>query len=310
MNKLLQILSPDEILQKKELLNYIRSWDFANTDPNVINYFTKELKNILGGTLVQLELESNLNPLYRITVNRKIPSNNNSRIFHTSQLRNPPKKAVNGYGRANILGSSIFYAAFASNVAGIEIHPKKGDLITITKWIQEKPLWLTAVYRSGVVLRKSVWTKALLDKMEAPLATQFDSTTIEFYRYFMNILTEEFTKKVSETANLSYFLSASFANKILFGNGSHAEAIVYPSVKNNYQNPNIAIKPKAIKKLRLHSALEAKILNDPSMNQWKWNFEPTSLTQNIDNKNQRIHWSSDHVTDENILKFDPTLEKM
>lgn len=278
-------------------------------DSSLTRYLTKELQVILEGTPILLELESNLNPLYRITVNKKIPNNNNSRILHTSQLRNPPRKFVTRYGRANIPGSSVFYASFTSNVACIEISPKKDDLITITKWVQEKAIWLTPVYRSGLILKKSTWTQELFNRFETNLNTKFDFETTEYYKYFMNILTEEFTKKVLESSDLNYFLSANFANKILFGNGGHTEAIVYPSVRNDYQNPNIAIKPKAMSKFRLHSAVEARILTDPSMNKLKWNFEPTSLTRNIDNKNQLILWNSNNVSDEDMLEFDSTFVK-
>jgi hypothetical protein len=70
----------------------------------------------------------------RLTINKKVPPFENSRIERIRYLLNPPSRYVENLGKANLRNQSIFYATFLPPTAINELKPKPGDLFTISKW--------------------------------------------------------------------------------------------------------------------------------------------------------------------------------
>lgn len=192
----------------------------------------------------------------RITVNNRISKLGNSRITEIGYLKNPPPDCIKNYGRANLIGQSVFYGTFMRPIAIKEMRPNKKERYTVSKWVASdennqivvfpifKPINDTKLYRA-------------LDIFEE---TREDELTVQL-EDMLNDLEEEQVNKIKELLafiaqcfaqeappnNLTYFFTAHLANKIFTSvHSGNVEAITYPSVQDVTKIENIALKPEVV----------------------------------------------------------------
>lgn len=191
-----------------------------------------------------LGVETNIPKIKRLTINRSLPKNNNETITEIEYLKNPPKECVKNYGRANLIGQSVLYGTFILPTALLELRPENGDIITISRWKPKNENETILIY---------------------PIIDYFKTKDFflknRFYEYIQRYSTIEqeiiindnlllsyyFSRKIDRSKHQNYIYSAHFADKILNSTinkeGKKIDAIIYPSVQDTTESPNIAIKP-------------------------------------------------------------------
>ncbi len=185
-------------------------------------------------------------PIYRATVNNRIPVNKeqNKRINAIEYLGHP-KKSSNRYGRANLPNETIFYGAENFLTAISEVNPKIGDLITVSKWEQKK-----------------IHTLTLAPILAKPANSNYSNSLNRFYKSKTafnpnwpnaNLIAQEIFSfmeyefsKVIHINHFDYFFSAYFASRILNKQHIKIDGLIYPSVAQEVQFTNIALKPNII----------------------------------------------------------------
>jgi hypothetical protein len=189
--------------------------------------------------------------LQRLSVNKNLFGGENKRIYEIKYLGNPPPGIVKKFGRANLIGQSIFYSTLNPLTAIKEIKPNVGDLITTSIWKQKEddcflkisPIFKITTLNGDVHNELSLKFKASyensLKKLDKELAEQIDE--------LLKFVADCFAKEVEYGNNYDYTLSAYYADKILnkFQDGT-IDALVYPSVADKLDFSNIAIKPKIL----------------------------------------------------------------
>jgi len=202
--------------------------------------------------LVKSELET-FNPLIfgfdkvipyfeRLTINKRLPNNNNETIKELKHLKNPPSECVNKYGRANLKQQSVLYATFILPTAILEMKPLDGDLVTISRWklkIDNTPLMVCPIIdydNCKDYQLKNEFSKAL--KM-------YPEELQEIIIMDNKLLACFFSRFVDREKNVNYIFSAYFADKILNNHyDGKIDAIIYPSVQDPINSDNIALKPQ------------------------------------------------------------------
>lgn len=180
--------------------------------------------------------------LFRLTINKKLPTNNNERVFELRLLKNPPSEVLHKYGRANLKYQSIFYASFLFPTLILETRPGVGDLVTITKWKLKKENTPLVVY-------------PVIDYQKCndyQLRAEFEKALLQYPKelqkaIFQNycLISKHFGKYVDKGKDINYIFSAHFADKIFHEiHDGQIEAIIYPSVQDSGITSNIAIKPE------------------------------------------------------------------
>jgi hypothetical protein len=178
----------------------------------------------------------------RLTINKRLPKNNNETIRELKYLKNPPSECVNKYGRANLKQQSVLYATFILPTAIFEMKPLDGDLVTISKWrlkLDNTPLMVYPVIdydNCKDYQLKNEFSKAL--KM-------YPKELQEIIIMDNQLLTCYFSRFVDREKDVNYIFSAYFADKILndYYDGK-IDAIIYPSVQDPTNSANIALKPQ------------------------------------------------------------------
>ncbi|MEP1939490.1 MAG: hypothetical protein ABJK11_08010 [Balneola sp.] len=193
----------------------------------------------------------------RLTVNKRLPNNNNKRIDKIRHLYNPPSKYIRNYGRANLKNQSIFYATFLTPTAIDELKPEEGDLITISKWSilnREESLHVFPIFLpenvdsckklTGIVEQtKAIELSLQYDELLKNYSNEEGKVILALQKFISNC----FSKRISSETNNQYVVTASLANKLLYKmfDGT-LEAITYPSVQDSTGIDNIALKPSVL----------------------------------------------------------------
>ncbi len=233
-------------------------------------------------------LTGKLPKLYRYTINKRVPPFENNRLNEISKLKYPPKESVKRYGRANMIGESVLYATFNPLTALNEMRPEIGDYITESQWNQKEetqlcysPIFLkTGDNKSGILNETSI-------HMFTMFMTELDKKPKEQGQQvydLMKFIAECFSKEAKYGNHLDYFLSAHIASKILyvFENGE-AEAILYPSVKENLTLNNICIKPEVFdNKYTLVEVNESIIRANPKTVTGYYGMQGTGWSRNFE----------------------------
>jgi len=207
--------------------------------------------------LPDIAFERNTPSFERITVNNRIPEIGDSRIREVRYLKNPPKDCVEDYGRANLIGQSVFYATFMRPISIKEMRPNKGERYTVSKWQASgdnnriivfpifKPKNDTKLYRDMDFFeetREDELTVQLEDMLN-----DLEEEQLNKIKQLLTFIAECFAQEVSADNKSTYFFTASLANKIFTSvHSGNVEAITYPSVQNDSKIENIALKPETI----------------------------------------------------------------
>ena len=186
-------------------------------------------------------------PLQRVTINKNL-FGNNERINEVKYLKYPPADKVSKFGRANLIGQSVFYCTTNPITAMNEMKPQLGDLITTSIWkpkdderfLKISPVFkitsLNGVTHNELSLKFKIGYQNSLRQHPKHLADQIDE--------LLQFIADCFAKNVDYNNKYDYALSAFYANKILYEfEGGTIEALVYPSVADKLDFSNLAIKP-------------------------------------------------------------------
>jgi len=206
--------------------------------------------------------------LFRLTINKRILQGKNERLTKISQLMAPPV-GVSNYGRCNLPGECVFYAALDINTAIWETQPEVGDLITISEWsikdgckIDTHTIFNPFAKNDSKDAQKAY--QAYLQSSILPIMADQNPEINETLREIMFFLSQEFMKPVMLNQSKNYLFSGLYSSEFLQtppdGNGFKIEAISYPSVKMELGLTNIAILNELVpSKLNLDSITIMKI---------------------------------------------------
>lgn len=126
-------VSETEVKNFKALLDYLKKL----SEDGVTSLIEKQVKWMLDNSLdffSHLVLEDSFPEITRLTINKKVLNGKNKRIKEIKYLKYPPADKVKTYGRCNQPGQSVLYSAFSEMTVLNELQPRKGDLITTSKW--------------------------------------------------------------------------------------------------------------------------------------------------------------------------------
>jgi len=180
--------------------------------------------------------------IYRAVPWEKKPENK-------TQLSYPPTSKVK-LGRANIPEKSIFYGSVGCHSTILELEPKQGDRLAISKWRVKRNLNLVCVgYTENAFKGKSGINRF----EELPWIKQHAADHLSHKQgnqFVHEFLAREFTKKVTTGNEWQYKISAAISklvmNALSFGiNGAPAieiAGILYPSTPNEANTDNLALK--------------------------------------------------------------------
>ncbi|MEJ2901628.1 hypothetical protein WAE58_04305 [Pedobacter panaciterrae] len=187
--------------------------------------------------------------LYRVVKNISYALPNYKSICETKYLTYPPLDVVkknNVYNRANNPNFNLFYGADSINSALRELHPEKGEIVTVGIW--------TALYPEKEIIcfpiTHGTGARLVHPQLES-LHTEFQklktkphqSLLIEYFDTILDFLADEFSKPISDPRD--YYLSALYAEQIfeLEDPNWTYNGIYYPSVQNKFKYFNVAVRP-------------------------------------------------------------------
>ena len=270
-----------EILQ----INYIlRSQNLVK----IANFIESDIINDSARLIPLLPLiweEGPFNTISRVSINHTITEDKrNKRLEKIQDIKYPPSRISKNlrYNRCSFKGQSIFYGGFGDIFALVENKPKKGDLITISKW-KIKPglnICYVPVFQSINIVESSPAFKNEWEAYNKQLLklNNVNRTAIET---IYGLISYFFTRKVND--NIEYIFSSYFANKFLNSSIQKIEAIYYPSVENNLLTQNIAISPEIFDlKFDFIQAREMLVLSCDK-NKGGWISQELSIAENTDN---------------------------
>lgn len=278
-----------QILEAKlqSLRKYLQKNSINESELEVIIPVLKELD-----LLSSLIYKKRIDLFQRVTVNSWIPEVN-GRVEFIKHLKNPPKECVKKYGRANIIGQSIFYGTFDYITALSEMRPEVNETITVSHWKlkTDYDLCLTPIFKNssknGIVhnelsLRASVLAKDKLLHYKDNIRGEIE--------IILQFIADAFSKEVEEGNHYDYYLSSHYANRLLyeFENGK-IDGILYPSVRQSLTLSNIALKPEVFNKhFKLEKVEESVIISKPTSESKGWIMEGTGYSTNF--KEGKILW--------------------
>ena len=225
-------------LQKGSISEARAKWLLGGLD-NAITFFSSPI------------FDMRFPDLQRLTINKNLFGGHNTRINEIKFLKYPPADKVSKYGRANLIGQSIFYSTSNPITAMKEMKPQLGDLITTSTWKQKEDdyyLKISPIFKitslagdihNELSLKFKVAYQNSISHHPKEVAEQIDE--------LLQFVADCFAKDVDYGNNYDYVLSAFYANKILNEfEGGTIDALVYPSVADKLDFSNVAIKPNVL----------------------------------------------------------------
>lgn len=261
------------------------------------------------------------NPTYtleRVSINKDV-CGANRRLNSLTEIRYRPRQiaASTDYNRANLKGQIVFYAGnMGSLPVVIETQPKKGHLITQSKW-QLKPgksIEVVVLCESEDAVNSN--PKELNDDFNHYINTlrQLTPNTRKIVETYYELVFKSFLKPVNPTNRQGYLISALIADLLLNGPLYNVDAIMYPSVPNNGSAMNFAVKPDIVDNaFTMIEANEGVVINDPSSNGAGWEIFGTGICKYYDTNSLQLSWNNLSIPDNEpaydlISEFDITFD--
>ncbi len=233
-------------------------------------YPKEEIKYLLE----QLELK-----LYCITYNFKLKvflrvrrnENNSESYINVSDYSYKPFEKNTEYCRASIPNKSMFYASVVlennfdsevrcrlKNICAFETLPLIQDPLSIDKQKISYGLWqLNGSINLLTILDFKNYNKnPKIKEMLNHYIGESTAYNVKESEILSNFISEEFTKKCEK--DYEYMISAIFSD--LLCNNDSFDGILYPSVKKDYKEFNVALKPEVMGKMEL-LAVEENIVH-------------------------------------------------
>jgi hypothetical protein len=219
------------------------------------------LRRRIGGYTVAIKNTLTTNPLYRGRVCGELPGT-------IDDVSYPKPEKVRKLGRANRIGTPMFYCCAGAFPVFFEVHAKEGDLIALSQWMLTESLWM---HNLG-------YHPDSLDKMGAPILPQrsplvnpipHETNRNSRLRRRMSLA---FTKDVPDGQEYRYKETIAI-NELLFDRASpipnHGQdapknsrvaGTVYPTVRMRGLADNIAIWPEFVDRyLRIKSVRYVRV---------------------------------------------------
>jgi len=228
--------------------------DLTSVDENsIISQLTNYEPYFFGFTKIIPTFE-------RLTVNKRLPENLNTRIWGIKLLKYPPHEIITKFGRANLKFQSVLYGTFQLPTTLAEMNPQLGDIVTTSIWELKEPE--TCLFVCPIINSSYCRDIQLLNEFEKGIRN-YPIEFRELIRMDYELISKCFSKEVDKDKDINYIFSAAFANWIFnkFNNGK-IEAILYPSVQDSTRSDNIAIKPEAFDlKYKIKEIRESKVIS-------------------------------------------------
>lgn len=187
----------------------------------------------------------------------------------------------------------------------VETQPKKGQLITSSKW----------QFNNGHVLKTLVICQnekvflsnpdELLNDYNQYLKTlgQLQENTREVVEAVYRFIIKAFTRKVNSEIRQGYLFSALFADLFFTHIKYPVDAIYYPSVPNKGAM-NIAIKPDVIDKMfTMIEASESVIIKNPESGVPGWLSFNTGICKSYDKETLSLNWETQIIPKDNPVNI-------
>ena len=206
-----------------------------------------------------------INKVFRAVTNDLV-LDENQRITNIKYLKYPSLDIVKSKGlfnRANTSKSTVFYSADSIDAALKEARPVLNKLVTVGIWVPNKVKTFVSYpiihHEEAIVANKNVAKAFENAKVEE---NSYHPLFLKYTHYFIKLLAREYAKPA--LSKFEYLISALFSERIFETNDLNPafnfECILYPSVGNELQTENIAIKPNVLDTdFRLTKVLEFEI---------------------------------------------------
>ncbi len=318
INKIVKSINPITFESKSDIvekLNYFRGLSkngLHTLSPEEIEKLRNEFTTFFNIN-VGLWADTYPTKLFRVTLNKNIGYGNPYKLQKISDLIGPPKEIAN-FGRCNLKGESIFYAALDFNTAIWETQPKKGDYITVSIWkIKDGKKLNNLFIFDPIKPNLSVESRNAHDRHLEEIKkvrTEYADIFIEIQSF----LYDEFTKIVDNEFKLNY-LFTSLLSSILFNYSPGVpdfkiESISYPSTKLDHKVTNIAIlNSLALERLELTEAIIFTVTETNYDNENKNRPDLIkysalqTFSERFDFENDRIYWNLKREM-EDFMKFE------
>ncbi|MBI0398018.1 RES domain-containing protein [Cyclobacterium marinum] len=296
----------DQIKNFSNLLDY-----FKNLSGGAVNGVTEKwLLMVLDSTLpifFSLKNKSRFPIIERITINKNVIGKN-KRIDNLNFLKYPPPEKVKKYGRCNIPGTSVLYGTFMKPTAMMEMAPKVGDLITISKWKLKDDYKLTY---APIFMNQP--TDGMFNPRTFEIIRQFDEQVNKIFsepsqkivRELNQFIADSFTKHVGEN-HQDYLFSSYFSNRLMHVNPQFSvEAIYYPSVQSKLNQENIAIRTDVFDQHYVIEEVKDSIITiEPSFGNKSYLADGLGSCKNFDFTSGKILWdpSKNHQSSTKIFE--------
>jgi hypothetical protein len=192
----------------------------------------------------------------------------NEPITNIRYLKHPPLEIVaklGKYNRANTPETTLFYSAQNIDTALKEIRPPLNKLVTVGIWQQKdvnKHLITYPISHSAAAMGVSEGVRKATEAFNEQMVHN-SKLLKNYYERYLKLVGREFSKVVDH--HYGYFISSHLAERIFDADneddaGFKIDAIVYPSVGNDYLSENLAIRPHTLENdFKLIAVLEFEI---------------------------------------------------
>jgi hypothetical protein len=234
-------------IKLKKFLRDLNFKDLTKKEIHVLSKYIKDIFYFMPENTSPLEI----NKLYRLVVNKNIHGSNGS-IEHTKFLTYPPDHIVrkNGkYNRANSPFRNVFYGSESIPTAVFELKPKPGDKVTLSEWSPLKTnLFIMYFIFHEKVISGTSRVSSIIKAKHDEHVKQFNPMLKDFFSAYTETLGYEFSKPVNH--HLEYLVSAILSDRIISNDIKYhnkIDGIIFPSVNNNFNSHNIAMKKNVIR---------------------------------------------------------------
>lgn len=286
--------SDEEIKNLHNLLEYLKKL----SEGGINGVIEKWLLMVLDKTIpifFTLHYKNQFPVIERITINRNVIGKN-KRIDQLALLKYPPPEKVQKYGRCNIPGTSVLYGTFMKPTAFMEMKPKIGDLITVSKWRVKNnyELLYTPIFMNQPTDGHfNPRTFEFVKDFEKHVSKVFSKHAQPIVRDLTQFIADAFTKPVKDN-HRDYLFSAYFADRLLDPKYPFSvEAIYYPSVQSKLNQENIAIRTDIFDQhYEIEEVRDSIITVDPTLGTGGYLSDGLGSCKNFDLATGKILWDS------------------
>jgi len=287
VNLLFQLRLLNEYLDRSE-----------NLLENEIEFLKRAFPELIGLLPIKTDPIKNFSiPFERLVINKTV-CGANKRITKLEQLRYPPREIAYklDYNRASLKGQTIFYAGSRGMLPIIvETQPKRGDLITKSKWQFNKGHILNLLVicqDEGVALSNPYELLENYNQYQNELG-RLHGNTREVVQAVYQFIIKAFTRKVDSNRRQGYVFSALLADLFFTHTKYPVDAIYYPSVPNKGAAMNIAVKPDAVDKMfTMIEASESIIMKNPEQGEPGWYSFSTGKCKSYNQETLELNWEN------------------